>query len=256
MVISTIPKTLGMVYALAGIAALAYLWHTGRFSRRKGLPILAVTALFGFLIFSPVAPYQFQLLVLRDAAGLGVPVLAAAVGLAAMLGLALIFGRIFCGHFCPVGALQEIAAHIYEKKVGRTQKKVPMAVRGVVFLAFFAAGLFFSFNLLGALGVHDLFHLVVGVPAAIFLAILALSVVVYRPFCRFVCPYGALLAVASSESLYRFVRTDLCIECGKCELACPVDEAKREDAKAECYMCGRCAEVCPVDGALHYARKR
>lgn len=255
MVFASVPKAVGIVYALAGILALAYLWHTGRFSRRKGLPILAVTALLGFLIFSPVAPYQFQLLVLRDVAGLGAPVLAAAVGLAVMLGLALLFGRIFCGHFCPVGALQEIAAHLSPKKVGRTQKKVSMAVRGGVFVVFFAAGLLFSFNLLGALGVHDLFHLAVGVPAAIFLGILALSAFVYRPFCRFICPYGALLAVASSESLYRFVRTDLCIECGRCERACPVDEAKRTDAKSECYMCGRCVEVCPAEGALHYARR-
>lgn len=255
MVFASVPKAVGIVYALAGILALAYLWHTGRFSRRKGLPILAVTALLGFLIFSPVAPYQFQLLVLRDVAGLGAPVLLVAVGLAVMLGLALLFGRIFCGHFCPVGALQEIAAHLSPKKVGRTQKKVSMAVRGGVFVVFFAAGLLFSFNLLGALGVHDLFHLALGVPAAIFLGILALSAFVYRPFCRFICPYGALLAVASSESLYRFVRTDLCIECGRCERACPVDEAKRTDAKAECYMCGRCVEVCPVEGALHYARR-
>lgn len=255
MALATVPKAVGLVYALAGILALAYLWHTGWFSRRRGLALLGVTALLGFLIFSPVAPYQFQLLVLRDAAGLGAPVLLAAAGLAVMLGLALLFGRIFCGHFCPVGALQEIAAHLYPKKVWRTEKRASMAVRWAVFVVFFASGVLLSFNLIGGLGVHDLFHLVGGVPAGIFLGILALSVAVYRPFCRFVCPYGALLAVASSESLYRFVRTDLCINCGRCERACPTDEAKRGDAKAECYMCGRCVEACPVEGALHYARR-
>ena len=117
-----------------------------------------------------------------------------AVGLDVMLVHALLFSWIFCGHFCLVGALQEIAAHLSPKKVGRTQKKVSMAVRGGVFLAFFAAGLLFSFNLLGALGVHDLFHLALGVPAAIFLGILALSAFVYRPFCRFIGSYGTQLA--------------------------------------------------------------
>jgi NAD-dependent dihydropyrimidine dehydrogenase PreA subunit len=45
-----------------------------------------------------------------------------------------------------------------------------------------------------------------------------------------------------------------CIECGKCEFACPVDEAKRGDLKGECYLCGRCTEVCPVAGTITYRR--
>ncbi|TAJ45852.1 4Fe-4S binding protein [Methanofollis fontis] len=253
MVVETIPQTVGPVYAMAGILAFAYLWWRGFLSRRRAYPFLAVTAMFGFLIFAPVAPYQLQGIVLGEA-GPGVPVGAVAFGLGVMLVLAFVFGRMYCGHFCPVGALQEIASLLPVRKVGRTQKAAPMAVRGVVFALFLVAGLLYSYNLLGALGIRDFFYLVPSVSAALFLVILALSAVVYRPFCRFVCPFGALLAVPSSRSRVRFVRTDLCIECGACERACPVDEAKRGDAKAECYMCGRCMEVCPVEGALVYRR--
>jgi polyferredoxin len=76
----------------------------------------------------------------------------------------------------------------------------------------------------------------------------------YRPFCRLVCPYGALLSLAAGKSLLRLHRTGACIDCKKCENACPTDEAKRGDAKAECYLCGRCKDVCPAAGALKYDR--
>jgi NAD-dependent dihydropyrimidine dehydrogenase PreA subunit len=55
-------------------------------------------------------------------------------------------------------------------------------------------------------------------------------------------------------SLFKLRRNPSCIECGKCEMACPVDEAKRGDRKGECYLCARCIEVCPVKGAITYRR--
>jgi len=101
----------------------------------------------------------------------------------------------------------------------------------------------------------DFFYLAVGSASFfIFLAIVVFSVFMYRPFCRFICPYGFLLSFVAGWSLFRFRRTDLCIHCGKCEKVCPTDESKEGDRKMECYMCGRCIEVCPVEGALKYER--
>ena len=54
--------------------------------------------------------------------------------------------------------------------------------------------------------------------------------------------------------MFKLQRTDAGIECKKCEKACPTDEAKRDDGKAECYLCGRCTDICPVAGALKYNR--
>ena len=74
----------------------------------------------------------------------------------------------------------------------------------------------------------------------------------YRPFCRLICPYAVLLSLGTWKGVFKLQRTDACIECKKCEKACPTDEAKREDGKAECYLCGRCTDICPVAGSLKY----
>ncbi|QSZ66916.1 4Fe-4S binding protein [Methanofollis aquaemaris] len=256
MVVDAIPRIVGFVYAIVLAPALILLWRSGRITRRRALPLLAVSAVLGFLIFAPMAPYQLQLLVAGDLAGLDAPVALVLGGLAFFVVVALVGGRTFCGHLCPVGAVQEILSLAGYARVGRTRKKETIVLRSVVFAAVLLAGLLFSENILGALGLEDFFFLnVTSVSFFVFAALMILGVAVYRPFCRVICPYGAVLALAAAQAQYRFRRTDLCIKCRKCEKACPVDEAKESDRKVECYMCGRCVEVCPVEGALRYARR-
>jgi polyferredoxin len=216
---------------------------------------LAASALFGFLVFAPGFPYQFQLLVLRDAAALGSPLPMAIVGLLAFIVLTLVFGRIVCGQVCPAGAVQELMHLVPVAKHGRAESRVPTAVRAGVFVVFLAAGFGLSVNLLGLLGLPAFFNLTVAsVSFFVFLAIVLLSAVVYRPFCRYACPYGALLAPAAAKAVFRLQRTDACIGCGKCERACPTGAADPSAGPGECYLCGRCTEACPVDGALIYTR--
>jgi len=257
MVVESIPPAVGFIYALLAFAALAWLWHSGRFTRRRALPFLIISVLLGFLVFAPVFPYQLQALVLRDAAALGGPLPIAIGGLLAFIVLALVFGRIICGQICPAGAVQEIMHHIPVKKRGSAGSRVPVAVRAGVFVVFLAAGLGLGINLLGLLGLADFFNLaVMSVSFFVFLSIVLISAVVYRPFCRYVCPYGTLLAPAASRALYRLRRTDACIDCRKCERACPTGAAKPDHRLGECYLCGRCTDACPVDGALVYERGR
>jgi len=109
MVLTAVPKSIGFIYAIAMILLLGYLWHSGRWKKKMGWLLLITTAALGFLIFSPVAPWQFQQLVLRNVQGLGAPLVAGAVGLMIVLLLTVVFGRFFCGYLCPVGAVQEIA---------------------------------------------------------------------------------------------------------------------------------------------------
>ena len=86
-----------------------------------------------------------------------------------------------------------------------------------------------------------------------FLALLALGVFIYRPFCRYVCPYGALLSLAASKSLFKLRRRPSCVKCRSCERACPAHEAYEGSSKQECYLCLRCVDACRP-GALEYAR--
>lgn len=248
-------RPLGFFYAIILIIVLTYLWYSGRWKQKAGIILLLVSAALGFLIFAPVAPHQFQELVVRDVSALGVSLVVAAIGLTIIFVLTLVSGRFFCGYFCPVGALQELASLVPVKKLQPRQKHAFMAVHAVFFAIFLVLAFVFSSALLDYFGIRDFFALALTTGSLVFLVMLLISIVFYRPFCRLVCPYGALLALAGSRSLFALQRTDACIACKKCERACPVDEAKRDDRKAECYLCGRCTDVCPESGALKYQRR-
>jgi ferredoxin-type protein NapH len=63
MVIASIPKMVGFIYELIMIFVIAYLWYAKKWNQKTGWLLLAISALMGFLVFAPVAPYQFQQLV-------------------------------------------------------------------------------------------------------------------------------------------------------------------------------------------------
>ena len=78
--------------------------------------------------------------------------------------------------------------------------------------------------------------------------IIILSVIIYRPFCRYLCPLGAVYGLFNNYSLYRFqVDSKTCIKCGKCQAVCPINIAVyQRPNSAECIRCGRCLMVCPT----------
>lgn len=248
-------KPLGFFYAVVLILVLTYLWYSGRWKQKAGWIILLVSAALGFVIFSPLAPHQFQELMLRNVQGLGVSLMIAAIGLLIIFLLTMVSGRFFCGYLCPVGAVQELASRVPVPKFVLHRKVPLMAVRGIVFVIFLYMAWVLSASLLDLFGISDFFARALTTGSIVFVVMLLVSLVFYRPFCRIICPYGVLLSLAGGISLFALQRTDKCIECGCCERACPVDEAKRNDRKAECYLCGRCTAVCPTAGALQYKRR-
>ena len=83
------------------------------------------------------------------------------------------------------------------------------------------------------------------------LLILATCLFIFRPFCKYLCPLGAIYGLMNRASLYRMrPRPEKCTACGACAKLCPmqVDPAKTPNS-AECIRCGRCVTACPV-GAL------
>ena len=151
--------------------------------------------------------------------------------------------------------MQEIAYHAPVPKIKLRQKNAFMALRWAFFVVFFLMAFVFSASLLGWFGIRDFFYLSLTTGTIVFIVVLLLSMTFYRPFCRIVCPFGALLSFGAWKSMLKLQRTDTCIECKKCENACPTDEAKRDDGKMECYLCGRCTDVCPVSGTLIYKHR-
>ena len=87
--------------------------------------------------------------------------------------------------------------------------------------------------------------------------LLLLSVAVYRPFCRYLCPLGAVYGLFNPIAFYRFtVEQDACTHCGKCQKSCPMDLPVRDAPNSpECIRCGKCIHACPHD-ALHSTLRR
>jgi polyferredoxin len=90
-------------------------------------------------------------------------------------------------------------------------------------------------------------------------ALVVASVLVQNFWCRYLCPYGALLGLASVFSPLRIRRNvAACIDCAKCAKACPSALAVDKLVKitsAECTGCLECVAVCPAEGALRMGTK-
>jgi ferredoxin len=138
---------------------------------------------------------------------------------------ALFFGRVFCAGVCPFGALQELV-NIKNNKLSRVVTGV-LGVFPWIYLGF--AVLFAVTNSRFIICHFDPFVGIFrlgGEHPILFLGVLLLifSIFTGRPFCRFLCPYGAILSLFSRISFWQVkVNKKGCINCQLCHNACPVD---------------------------------
>lgn len=198
--------------------------------------------------------------------------LAYAVG--ALLLFGVLLGRFICGWLCPIGLLQDCLHKIPSKKVKNKQTwlryiKYAVLVVFVIVLPLItlllnglgtpafcklvcpsgtAAGVWllsFSEPLRQSAGFQFLAKL------CILLAILVGSVFLFRPFCKVLCPLGALYGLFNRISLLGLHKDDtLCTNCQKCDAVCPMGALpSRHIHSAECIRCGKCVTQCPT-GAL------
>jgi ferredoxin len=139
-----------------------------------------------------------------------------------------LFGRVFCAGVCPFGALQELV----NIKNYRLSKAIT-AVLGIVpwiyliFAVLFAVtkSRFIICRFDPFVGIFRLGGDVVLIAFGV--ALLLTAIFIGRPFCRFICPYGALLSLFSRVSLWKIRLTEKsCINCELCHNACPVDAIK------------------------------
>jgi polyferredoxin len=197
--------------------------------------------------------------------------------LISFLAMSWLFRKSFCSWLCPVGTVSEYLWRLGQHTFGRTfrlPRGLDIALRSLkyVLLALFAYAVgsmsvaAIRAFLEGPYGVVDdvkmlNFFRFMGLTGGIVVALLVLSsVFVQNVWCRYLCPYGALMGLAALASPLRIRRDpSICIDCGKCAKACP--SALAVDRlitirSAECTGCLMCVADCPAAGALMMAAPR
>lgn len=185
-----------------------------------------------------------------------------------------LFGRLVCGWLCPFGLVQDLLHKIpFPKKLRRLPGDRVLKYLKYVILVGFVIVL--PLTVLDIVGQGQPWFckyicpsgtLFAGIPliasnpplraalgwlftwkAAILVALLLLSIVVYRPFCRYLCPLGAIYGLFNPVALYRFrIDAEKCTQCGACQHACKLDISVWQTPNSpECIRCGDCRRACP-----------
>ncbi len=194
--------------------------------------------------------------------------------LLAFVGISFAVRKAFCSWLCPVGTVSEWLWQGGREILGRTLAlprwaDLPLRAIKYVLLGFFAyavlrmsapdirAFLGSPYGLAADVKMLNFFRTLGATAAMVIAGLLLLSVVVQNAWCRYLCPYGALLGLVSLVSPARIRREmDACIDCNKCARACPsllpVDRLITVKS-AECTGCLECVTACPAQGALRLA---
>jgi len=194
--------------------------------------------------------------------------------LVTFVAIAFLFRKAFCSWLCPVGTLSEYLWRL-GRKIFRRNFQLPrwvdVPLRGLKYLllGFFVwavssmsakailAFMQSPYGIVADVKMLNFFRFL-GETGLIVLGVLVLSSLLIQNFwCRYLCPYGALLGLASVFSPLRIRRNpETCIDCAKCAKACPaalpVDKLVSIKS-AECTGCLECVAVCPAQGALQMA---
>ena len=186
-----------------------------------------------------------------------------------------LLGRFVCGWLCPFGLIQDLLHKIpFPKKISTFRgDRLLRKLKYVIFLVFVILMPMFVVDLLGQ-GAPFFCKLICpagtlegGLPLVllnkamrgaigwlyiwkntILIVTIVLSIIIYRPFCRYICPLGAFYSVFNKVSIYRYrVDMEKCVHCGKCAKACQMVVNPVENPNSpECIRCGRCKQACPV----------
>lgn len=188
---------------------------------------------------------------------------------------AILFGAFFCGYICPFGTFQEWVGkigrrlfpkkfnHFVPKKLDRILRYLRYAVLAMVIYqtAITAKLVFESIDPYYAL--FNFFTNEVALSAYIALGIITiLSLFVERPWCKYFCPYGAVLGLFNLIRIFKIRRNkDTCIGCKLCDKACPMNLEVSNASTVhnhQCISCHRCSSdvSCPIKNTVVISSKK
>jgi hypothetical protein len=186
--------------------------------------------------------------------------------------LTLFFGPVFCGWVCPLGSLQEWFGKLGKKLFKRRfNSLIPYGVDRVLRYLRYAMLIWVVYMtaVTGTLIFADIdpYHALfnfwsseVAIGGVIVLAaVLLLSLIVERPFCKYACPYGALLGVFNLFRIFKIRRNpSTCIDCKACDKSCPMNITVSTAGAVrdhQCITCLKCTseQACPVEKTVELA---
>lgn len=195
-----------------------------------------------------------------------------------------LLGRIVCGWLCPFGLVQDLLHKIpFPKKLRRLPGE--RWLRWIKYVLLVGFVIILPMTVLDIVGQGQPWFckyvcpsgtLFAGIPLIasnpplrmalgwlftwktfILVVLILLSILVYRPFCRYLCPLGAIYGFFNPVALYRFeIDKDKCTKCGACQKICKLDiPVYRNPNSPECIRCGDCKNICP-HGAIRTANRK
>ncbi len=186
--------------------------------------------------------------------------------------LASLLGRkSFCSWFCPLGTLSEGLWKLGRRVLGRNFQLPGVfdwSLRGCKYalLGFFvvvimrmdtatiARFLESPYYRMADVKMLHFFTRMSATTALVIAALVVLSLLVRNFWCRYLCPYGALMGLLALASPLRIRRRETtCIQCGRCTRACPhriAVNVKQSIASPECSACLDCVQICPAPQTL------
>ena len=184
-------------------------------------------------------------------------------------------GRFVCGWLCPFGLVQDLLHKIpFVKKIGTFKgDRLLRRLKYVILLVFVILLPMFLVDVLGQglpyfckyicpagtleggillvlfnKSMRSALGWLYAWKSVLLIVTVILSVIIYRPFCKYICPLGAVYSVFNPISVFRYrVDKEKCTGCGACAKVCKmqVDPVKNAN-HPECIRCGACKSACPV----------
>jgi len=189
-----------------------------------------------------------------------------------VIGLTLLFGPVFCGWICPFGTVQEfvgkIGRKIFKKEYNNFIPSVidkPLRYLRYVILLLVVVNTAISGKLLFSNfdPYFALFNIWSSEVTRLSLLVLGLTLIgslfVERPWCKYLCPFGALLGIFNFFRIVKLKRNEkTCINCKKCDQACPMNidiSTSKTITDHQCISCLLCTDemACPVSNTLSFS---
>ncbi len=192
-------------------------------------------------------------------------------GIAILFGVML--GRFICGFLCPFGWFQDLIHKIPTPKFSTKKLKLLTYLKYIILAVAVIALPILLINKAGIASPYFCKYICPqgilegGIPLSIadsriratlgklftfkliiLISVIVLSIFLYRPFCKWICPLGAFYSLFNKVSLLSYaVDPNKCISCGKCSRTCKMEvDITKNDAHTECIRCAECVKVCPT----------